>query len=43
LLPKQTHFTIMEKQKPQNHHMLSLYLPARSAFVLYSATEDPQQ
>jgi 1,4-alpha-glucan branching enzyme len=42
LLPKQTHFTIMEKQKPQNHHMLSLYLPARSAFVLYSATEDPQ-
>jgi 1,4-alpha-glucan branching enzyme len=34
LLPNQTHFTITDKSKTQNQHKLSLYLPARSAFVL---------
>ena len=34
LTPNQSHFTIMDKPKTQNQHMLSLYLPARSAFVL---------
>ena len=42
LLPKQNTFHDYGNSKAQNHHMLSLYLPARSAFVLCSAKEDPQ-
>jgi 1,4-alpha-glucan branching enzyme len=34
LQPKQTHYTIMKDSKTQSKHKLSLYLPARSAFVL---------
>jgi 1,4-alpha-glucan branching enzyme len=40
LLPKQTHFTMVVGSKARSQHMLSLYLPARSAFVLCPATED---
>jgi len=42
LQPKQTHFTIVSGSKARSQHMLSLYLPTRSAFVLCPATEDPQ-
>jgi 1,4-alpha-glucan branching enzyme len=34
LQSKQTHFTILRDSKAQNQHMLSLYLPTRSALVL---------
>jgi 1,4-alpha-glucan branching enzyme len=34
LLPQQTHFTIVENTEAKSGHVLSLYLPARSAFVL---------
>jgi 1,4-alpha-glucan branching enzyme len=34
LQPRQMHFTIIGDSKVQKQHMLSLYLPARSAFVL---------
>jgi len=40
LQPKQTHFTMVVDSKARSQHMLSLYLPARSAFVLCPATED---
>ncbi len=40
LQPKQTHFTIVGGSKARKQHTLSLYLPARSAFVLCPATED---
>lgn len=42
LQPKQTHFTIVGGSKARRQHTLSLYLPARSAFVLCPATENPQ-
>jgi len=42
LQPEQKHFTIMDDSEARSQHMLSLYLPARSAFVLCPATEDPQ-
>jgi 1,4-alpha-glucan branching enzyme len=34
LLPQQTHFTIMDNTEAETKNELSLYLPARSAFVL---------
>jgi 1,4-alpha-glucan branching enzyme len=37
LLPEQTHFTIVGDSEARSQHMLSLYLPARSAFVLCPA------
>jgi 1,4-alpha-glucan branching enzyme len=42
LLPQQTHFTIVGDCEAKSKHMLSLYLPARSAFVLCPTVEDPQ-
>ena len=36
--PDQKHFTLTERLGSQNRYMLSLYLPARSAFVLSPAT-----
>jgi 1,4-alpha-glucan branching enzyme len=42
LQPEQKHFTIVDDSEARSQHMLSLYLPARSAFVLCPATEDPQ-
>jgi len=42
LLPEQIHFTIAGDSEARSQHILSLYLPARSAFVLCPATEDPQ-
>jgi 1,4-alpha-glucan branching enzyme len=42
LLPQQTHFTIVENTEAKSQNMLSLYLPARSAFVLCPTTKDPQ-
>jgi 1,4-alpha-glucan branching enzyme len=39
LQPKQTHFTMIVGSKTRKQHTLSLYLPARSAFVLCPATE----
>jgi 1,4-alpha-glucan branching enzyme len=42
LLPEQTHFTIVGDSEARSQHILSLYLPARSAFVLCPATEDLQ-
>ena len=41
LLPQQTHFTIVDNTEAKSRHMLSLYLPARSAFVLCPEMEDP--
>jgi 1,4-alpha-glucan branching enzyme len=38
LLPKQTHFTIVDDSGARRRHILSLYLPARSAFVLCPAS-----
>jgi 1,4-alpha-glucan branching enzyme len=35
LLPQQIHFTIVNNTGAKSQNMLSLYLPARSAFVLY--------
>jgi 1,4-alpha-glucan branching enzyme len=40
LLPRQAHFTMEVGSKARSQHMLSLYLPASSAFVLCPATED---
>jgi 1,4-alpha-glucan branching enzyme len=34
LFPKQKHFTIVDNSYDESRHMLSLYLPARSSFVL---------
>jgi 1,4-alpha-glucan branching enzyme len=42
LQPKQIHFTIVSGSKTRKQHTLSLYLPARSAFVICPATEDSQ-
>jgi 1,4-alpha-glucan branching enzyme len=42
LLPQQTHFTIVDNSETKRQHMLSLYLPARSAFVLCPTIEDPK-
>jgi 1,4-alpha-glucan branching enzyme len=42
LQPEQKHFTIVDDSEARSQHMLSLYLPARSAFVLCPATKDPQ-
>lgn len=33
--PNQEHFTTMKTSGKQRYHRLSLYLPARAAFVLY--------
>ena len=38
--PQQAHFTIVNNTEAKNQNMLSLYLPARSAFVLCPTTED---
>jgi 1,4-alpha-glucan branching enzyme len=38
--PQQAHFTVVDKTKAKSQHMLSLYLPARSAFVLNRTTGD---
>ncbi len=42
LLPKQVHFTIVENTEAKSEHVLSLYLPARSAFVLCPTSLDLQ-
>ena len=42
LLPQQTHFTIVEKTDAKSQNMLSLYLPARSAFVICPTPKDTQ-
>jgi 1,4-alpha-glucan branching enzyme len=42
LQPEQKHFTIVDDSEARSQHMLSLYLPVRSAFVLCPATKDPQ-
>jgi len=42
LLPQQTHFTIVDNTAAKSQNMLSLYLPARSAFVLCPTMEDPK-
>jgi len=42
LLPQQTHFTIVDTTEAKSQDVLSLYLPARSAFVLCPTIEDPQ-
>jgi 1,4-alpha-glucan branching enzyme len=42
LLPQQNHFTIVNNTGAKSQHMLSLYLPARSAFVLSTTDEDQQ-
>jgi 1,4-alpha-glucan branching enzyme len=34
LLPQQTHFTMVDNSEAKSQNVLSLYLPARSAFVL---------
>jgi 1,4-alpha-glucan branching enzyme len=39
---KQAHFTIIDKNEAKSQNMLSLYLPARSAFILCQTIEDPQ-
>jgi 1,4-alpha-glucan branching enzyme len=36
LSPHQTHFTIVSEEKDHSQHQLSLYLPSRSAIVLFS-------
>ena len=41
LLPQQTHFTIMDTTEAKSQYVLSLYLPARSAFVLCPIIEKP--
>jgi 1,4-alpha-glucan branching enzyme len=40
LQPEQKHFTIVDYSRAHSRHMLSLYLPARSAFVLCPTVED---
>jgi 1,4-alpha-glucan branching enzyme len=42
LLPQQAHFTIECNSEAKSRRMLSLYLPARSAFVLCPTIEDPK-
>ena len=42
LNPQQTHFTIVNNTAGRTQNMLSLYLPARSAFVLCPTSKDPQ-
>ena len=42
LYPKQIHFTLVNGSGDRSHNMLSLYLPARSAFVLCLAIEELQ-
>jgi len=42
LLPQQAHFTIVDNSEAKSQDVLSLYLPARSAFVLCPTIEDPQ-
>ena len=42
LSPQQTYFTILENTVARSQNILSLYLPARSAFVLCQTTEEPQ-
>ncbi len=42
LLPQQTHFTMVDTTEAKSQDVLSLYLPARSAFVLCPTIEDPQ-
>jgi 1,4-alpha-glucan branching enzyme len=40
LVPQQIHFTIVDNTETRSQHRLSLYLPARSAFVLSPTAED---
>jgi 1,4-alpha-glucan branching enzyme len=42
LLPHQNHFTIADNIETKSQHLLSLYLPARSAFVLCPIIKDSQ-
>jgi len=42
LVANQVHFTIVENTEGKSQNMLSLYLPARSAFVLCLAEKDPR-
>jgi len=42
LMPQQTHFTVVNTAEAKRQNVLSLYLPARSAFVLCSTIEDKQ-
>ena len=42
LLPQQHHFTVADNTNVRNQNVLSLYLPARSAFVLCPTLEDLQ-
>jgi len=42
LMPDQSHFTLVNESETRSRNMLSLYLPARSAFVLCPTIEDPQ-
>jgi 1,4-alpha-glucan branching enzyme len=42
LLPQQNHFTMVDNHEAESKHVLSLYLPARSAFVLRPIAEDPK-
>jgi len=39
---EQVHFTIFNNNESKKQNMLSLYLPARSAFILCQIIEDPQ-
>ena len=40
--PQQTHFTMVDNTTGRTQNMLSLYLPARSAFVICPTAKDPQ-
>jgi 1,4-alpha-glucan branching enzyme len=42
LLPQQSHFTTVENTESKSQNRLSLYLPARSAFVICPTPKDPQ-
>ena len=41
LLPQQAHFTMVDNSEGKSQHSLSLYLPARSAFVLCPRLRTP--
>jgi 1,4-alpha-glucan branching enzyme len=43
LLPEQKHFTIVGDSEARSQHILSLYLPAHSAFIVGPNKKDPQQ
>jgi len=43
LMPDQSHFTLVNESETRSRNMLSLYLPARSAFVLCPAAREQSQ